>query len=109
MSPDSDDDGVSDGAEALAGTNPNDPISAFRILTLQAGSGGVVVTWQSRAGFQYDLMAGASVGDLATNASLVGTAAASGGAAPWWTTVSQLTNAPAGRTLFYRVRLGAGN
>jgi hypothetical protein len=109
MSPDTDGDGMTDGAEASAGTNPRDVASLFRILGVQAGSGGVVVTWQSRAGYRYDLLTGSSVVGLGTNPVVAGSVTATGGVAPWWEAVSELTNSPGGGTNYYRVRVATGN
>ena len=54
--PDSDDDGQPDGAEVVAGTDPNSSADYFHLggVSLDAG-GDLVVIWDGRAGRSYDL------------------------------------------------------
>jgi hypothetical protein len=57
---DTDDDGMTDGEEDLAGTDPNDPKSVLRITAFAAAppvSNCVVVTWQSATGRAYTVQA----------------------------------------------------
>ncbi|MBB94933.1 MAG: hypothetical protein CML68_10060, partial [Rhodobacteraceae bacterium] len=57
--PDTDDDGIEDGAEIIAGTDPLDVISFLRIVTINrlAEAGVVTVRWSSVAGKTYRLEA----------------------------------------------------
>ena len=55
MAGDSDRDGQSDEAEAVAGTDPNDPASVFRATAVMNANGTVMVTWSSVAGKSYDI------------------------------------------------------
>jgi len=58
-SADPDGDGMSNTNEFLAGTDPTDSASAFRILSITPTGADVVVTWQSAAGNTNYLQAGA--------------------------------------------------
>ncbi|NCF94978.1 MAG: hypothetical protein GWQ05_29065 [Verrucomicrobiaceae bacterium] len=52
---DSDGDGVLDAHEVIAGTDPNDPTSVFRVATVSNAADGFVVTWQSVADKTYTI------------------------------------------------------
>lgn len=52
---DTDGDGQSNGAEALAGTDPNDPNSVFGILSVRRDADGATFTWSSVADKAYAL------------------------------------------------------
>ena len=52
---DSDNDGQSDEAEALAGTDANDPTSVFKVTTTTRSDTGVSVSWSSVSGKSYDV------------------------------------------------------
>jgi hypothetical protein len=55
---DSDGDGRSNYEEFLAGTHPGDPSSVFAIVTVrkESGSGGLLLSWESVVGRQYDVL-----------------------------------------------------
>jgi hypothetical protein len=52
---DSDGDGISNAAEAIAGTDPDDDTSYFGVSRVSDGSGNVILMWESIAGRQYVL------------------------------------------------------
>ncbi len=97
---DSDGDGMNNWQEWLAGTNPTNTLSVLRMLTAAASTNtaGATVTWQSVAGVNYFLQAGADLSaqppfqTIATN--ITGLAG---------TTSYTDTNATASGPLFYRV------
>ncbi len=64
---DSDGDGMGDGHEAVAGTNPNDSSSLFKIVGNAAGSPeGLVLKWSSSTGRQYRLWSATNLAGLWT-------------------------------------------
>jgi hypothetical protein len=63
--PDSDDDGVPDGAEAIAGTNPNDGASRFEIVDLGGVEvEGLVIQWSSASNRVYTLYKATNITDV---------------------------------------------
>jgi len=80
---DSDNDGHDDLFELLAGTNPRDPLSALRISTISPQEEAAVIKWLGREGYRYRLLAGASVGALASNAVSIGEFTAPHGTGIW--------------------------
>ncbi len=105
LAADSDGDGVSDGGEAEAGNNPLDANSSFAIIDLTRSNGIARVTWQARDGKVYELIGAANLDALKNAPAIVDTVSASGGTPPWYDTIAVATNAAAGSTLYYRVRI----
>ena len=103
LSADSDGDGAADGAEATAGTNPQDAASQLKIVELEVLHGDAVVTWTARDGYTYDLLVSHSVASLSSNGTVVSTVTATGGVGPWKETESSVTNAVVLPTQFYGV------
>ena len=101
---DADGDGASNGAEYLAGTDPVDPASVFRIMSMEAGQGTNVITWV--AGTNSGVTAPFSVlsrtnllsGDWATKAARL---LRSAGGTNAWTDAA----APASSPAYYRVTI----
>jgi len=100
---DSDGDGMSDGEEAGAGTNPQDGNSLLQLTRVDLEGASVVLTWTSRDGYTYHLSMAGSVTGLTAHGTVVDTVTASGGVGPWWETESKSTNAIAPGAQFYRV------
>jgi hypothetical protein len=53
MDPDNDNDGMPDLAERIAGTDPHDPASLLRVLSVSVESGGPTLRWSSVPGHRY--------------------------------------------------------
>ncbi len=94
---DSDGDGVPDGEEAAAGTNPNDLNDYLQLTTMQEVSSNQLVSWASVAGRYYDLEA--ITNWFLGHPSVVADDVQASGA------TTTRTNVGAQSILFYRVRL----
>ena len=105
LQPDSDHDGMSDGAEAGAGTDPQNPGGLLRIFGIEPAASGVAVTWSARSGYRYELLSGASVDALASSPSVVTQVTAAGGVGLWQAGEASATNSFAPTNSFYRVRV----
>jgi hypothetical protein len=101
---DTDGDGVADGPESLAGTDPRDPASLLRILDIAPAGGALQLRWSARDGKTYELLAARDVIDLSTTPLVIDTVTAAGGTAPWFNTVAAVTNTPTDQHLYYRIR-----
>ena len=100
---DSDDDGASDGDESVAGTNPTDASSLFRITNIQKENESVVVMWKGREGISYDL---AIVDSLKSNDfTVVANIVAPAGTGVWHEVEVSVTNVPSSLQLFYRINV----
>lgn len=104
---DADGDGADDGEEARMGSNPGDPTSVLRILSLSCTGTSATLQWHARGGSDYGLRWTTNlVAGLPTNA--VGSSVhATGGVAPWYDTTASLTVAmpDTNRTFFCVERL----
>lgn len=109
--PDTDNDGFTDGDEALTGTNPTNALSGLWIVDIQpAAFTNLVVTWQARHGKTYSLMHYSSLsGSVET--SLVNTVTVNDPSAvvPWYETYATEADrgvlAGSATSGFYRVIL----
>ena len=99
---DADGDGMSNLQEFLAGTNPTNSASAFRILAVAREGSDLRVTWFTAGGHTNVVQAapnlGAGYSDISSNVLITG----SGGTTTNYLDVGGATNSPA---RFYRVRL----
>jgi sugar lactone lactonase YvrE len=105
---DSDGDGASNLNEFLAGTDPNDPASVFRIVTVQPEAGALRITWSTVGGKSYVVQTNAppANGNFTNNFadfSPLITMPGTGEATTNFVHAGVITNAPA---RYYRVRLG---
>jgi hypothetical protein len=60
---DADHDGVPDATELADGTNPNDPASHFRIVSVEREAGGLRITWTAAGGKSYVVQVSDPPGD----------------------------------------------
>ena len=96
---DEDGDGMPNGDENVAATNPFSATSVFRVVEVaRAGSGSTTITWNSVPGKQYYVDVASAPGGTYSAVELL---SASGGATTSYTD----TSAPAGTARFYRVRV----
>jgi hypothetical protein len=97
---DPDGDGFTNLQEFLAGTDPTDPNSAFRITNISVVGNDIAVTWTARANKTNQLQSSSIVGSNATWLS-VGPLTIGTGSSATQTDIGAATNSPS----FYRVRL----
>lgn len=101
--PDNDNDGMDDGREALAGTDPMNAASLLQITGIQKTAQGFVITWESRGGYVYNLMAVTNLTVGLSNSVPLVSITAQGGIAPWYETNTTITNDPADPSLFFYI------
>ncbi len=101
FNPDSDGDRASDRNEAIAGTNPTNALSLFKITEIRKEGDSVIVVWKGREGLSYDLTISDSLSPpnfTALNSNIVAT----GGTGDWLEVEIAATNTPASMRRFYR-------
>ena len=103
---DSDNDGYSDVDEAAMGTNPLDANSLLQVVAISRESiGNVVVTWEGRESYDYEIISADTVEGLRENAVVEATVSAGTGAGDWKVAYPEYTNTTGSVNLFYGVRL----
>jgi len=99
---DSDGDGIPDGAESVAGTDPANMNAFLEIIRITQTSG-QDVGWIARGGKTYIVHARTNL--LAGNFASIATNTAVGGVAPWFVVTNALTDVTAVETEFYAVEV----
>lgn len=104
---DTDEDGADDFHEAVAGTDPTDPDRALKLFVERQAADTAVLEWTARGNQErrYKLLyLGDIVSEPFTNELMNGLV--SGGAAPWYEVLVQVTNVVPGDARMYRVSVG---
>jgi hypothetical protein len=102
---DTDGDRVTDGTEAVAGTDPGRSQSHLAITAIQRAGAQSLVSWRSRAGYFYDLYGATDVSGLGGDQVLVATVQAGSGTGIWQEAYSMAADTAAVRRSFYRVQV----
>ncbi|MEI8341411.1 MAG: hypothetical protein WCH43_07765, partial [Verrucomicrobiota bacterium] len=97
---DADGDGMSNVAEDIAGTNPLDSASVFRVATISRSGGSVVISWSSVTGKTYVVQTTTSLSSPGSWTDLSGSSTPGTGG-----NVSYTDNNATGTSRFYRVRI----
>ncbi|MBA4387068.1 MAG: hypothetical protein C0404_03745 [Verrucomicrobia bacterium] len=100
---DSDADGIADGAEALAGTNPGDDSSVLMITSIAVTNGQCVVAWNARGNNErtYRVLTATEPGKPFST--VIFSNSVAGGVAPWYVVTKSVVAAATTNSLFYRV------
>ena len=103
---DTDDDGVGDGDESVAGTNPRDADSLLEIKTVDRENDNEVIEWKSRQGKTYDILHASNIFELAFSPETAEVVTVtSGGVGHFLETTTTITNSSTGATRFYNVKV----
>lgn len=103
---DSDADGVADGSEAVAGTNPLDANSLLTIIQADRTGAGAVIEWRSRQGKTYEVWYGSSIQEVNTNPQLLEIVTVTGGGqGAFLETTTTSTNAAPSASNIYRIEV----
>jgi hypothetical protein len=100
---DTDGDGLADGSEASAGTDPTDPASQLELVAISNSPAGVA--WRARGNHQktYVVRAGSDPGQAYGSVLFSNTVA--GGSAPWYAVTSAVAEAGTTNIRFYAVEV----
>ena len=100
---DTDRDGVTDGAEAVAGTNPTDAESRFQLVSISRLPGACEVAWRARGNHERLYVVRARTNLTAGAQHVVFSNTVAGGVAPWYAATNFLSDSTDDRNRFYIV------
>jgi len=102
---DSDNNGISDFAEMIAGTNPNDPASAFQIVAIEPDGANKEVTWRARGNNERIYVVRTIDGSYnGTPNVVIWSNTVAGGSAPWYETTETISD-PSVNARFYAIEV----
>ena len=99
-------DGVSDGAKAIAGTDPNDPNANLRITAITNAAGQRFIAWRSRGNHERTYRLLASPDPRQPFSIVLFSNTVAGGTAPWYVVTNVVADALATDKLYYCVTVG---
>lgn len=102
---DSDGDGIPDGAEAIAGTNPTDVNSLLEIVAITNAAGSRFITWQARGGNQKTYVVRGANSAFGPYTTVVFSNTVAGGLSPWFDTIGNATDPAAATNRFFAVEV----
>ncbi len=96
-------DGISDGAKAIAGTNPNDPNAHLRITTFTNSAGQHFVAWLAHGHNERTYRVLTASDPRQPFSTVIFSNTVAGGTYPWYVVTNVIADASATNKLFYRV------
>ena len=102
---DTDGDGVMDGFEATAGTDPNNASAFLKLVAISNSVGGKGVAWLARGNNQKTYIVRARPQLTSTVSTVVFSNTVAGGLSPWFAVTTAVAHASASNTLFYAVEV----
>ena len=96
-------DGVSDGAKALAGTNPDDPNASLRITAITNAAGQRFIAWLAHGHNERTYRLLAASDPRQPFATVIFSNTVAGGTYPWYVVTNVVADDSATNKLFYRV------
>lgn len=103
--PDSDGDGMSDGDESIAGTNPTNLNALLQIVAISNAPGGRAVSWLARGNNEKLYVVKARTNMVSSVQVVIFSNTVTGGTAPWYETTNTVTDITAVDTEFFHVEV----
>lgn len=103
--PDTDGDGMTDGHESIAGTNPTNLTALLRIVAISNAPAGRAVAWQARGNNEKIYVVKARTNLISSAQVVIFSNTVAGGTAPWYETTNAVTDATAVDAEFFHVEV----